>query len=111
MNARLTCSHDNQVDLLHGDCLDKRSSRAKEKQQTRGKGRNDSCTSTENDVQKCDCLPWTPYNLWADCGRCHSLKLRQERCDMLSSFDRRDAGKLFETAIAGYQRRLSQSQY
>jgi len=66
MKVRPTCSHNNQVDLLHGDCLDERSSRAKEKQQTRGKGKNDLCTPTENDVQKWDCLPWTPYILWAD---------------------------------------------
>jgi hypothetical protein len=50
-------------------------------------------TPTGNDVQKCDCPPWTPYILWADCGRYHSLKLWQERCDLLSSFDRRDNGK------------------
>jgi hypothetical protein len=43
MKARPTCSYNDQVDLLHGNCLDERSSRAEEKQQTRGKGRNDLC--------------------------------------------------------------------
>lgn len=32
-------------------------------------------------------------HLWAACGKYHSLKLRQERCDMLSSFDRRNDGR------------------
>lgn len=59
--ARLTCSYNNHVDLLHGDCVVAGNSRAKEKQQTRGKGRNDLCAPTENDVQKCDCLPWAPF--------------------------------------------------
>lgn len=54
--------------------------------------------------------------LWADCGRCHSLKLRQERCDIISFFlflffTDGITGNVIETAIAGYQGRLSQSQY
>lgn len=109
LKVQRTCSDNNQIDLLHDDCLDERSSGAEEKQQRRGKGRKDLCTPTENDMQKCDSLPWTPYILWADCSGCYRLKLWQ-RCDLLASSDRRTTGNGFETAIVGYQRRLSQSQ-